>query len=44
MSSNYNMRGNVPIAFVKGKKFDLSRIRQTFDDLVKDERIPAFLN
>ncbi|MCA9403568.1 MAG: diaminopimelate decarboxylase [Candidatus Omnitrophica bacterium] len=44
MSSNYNMRGHVPIAFVKGKKFELSRIRQSFDDLVKDERIPAFLN
>lgn len=43
MSSNYNMRGYVPIAFVKGKKFALSRTRQTFDDLVKDERIPAFL-
>ncbi|MBZ0167577.1 MAG: diaminopimelate decarboxylase, partial [Candidatus Omnitrophica bacterium] len=44
MSSNYNMRGNVPIVFVKGNKFALSRKRQGFDDLVKDERIPAFLN
>ncbi|MGE0267201.1 MAG: diaminopimelate decarboxylase [Candidatus Omnitrophota bacterium] len=43
MSSNYNMRGNVPIAFVKGEKYELSRQRQTFDELVKGERIPSFL-
>lgn len=43
MSSNYNMRGNVPIAFVKGNQYELSRQRQTFDELVKGERIPSFL-
>ncbi|MBP9854274.1 MAG: diaminopimelate decarboxylase [Candidatus Omnitrophica bacterium] len=43
MASNYNMRGNVPIAFVKGNKYELSRQRQTFDELVKGERIPSFL-
>lgn len=43
MSSNYNMRGNVPIAFVKGDKYELSRQRQSFEELVKGERIPSFL-
>lgn len=43
MSSNYNMRGNVPIAFVKGEKYELSRQRQAFEELVKGERIPSFL-
>lgn len=43
MSSNYNMRGNVPIAFVKGSKFELSRERQSFEELLKGERIPKFL-
>ena len=43
MSSNYNMRGHVPIAFVKRNKFELARSAQTFEDLTKHEKIPSFL-
>jgi len=43
MASNYNSRPRVPEVLVKGGKFHVIRDRETYDDLVKGERIPSFL-
>lgn len=44
MASNYNSRPRVPEVLVKGAEFHVIRERETYDDLVKGERIPSFLN
>jgi diaminopimelate decarboxylase len=43
MASNYNSRPRVPEVLVKGGEIHVIRERETFDDLVKGETIPAFL-
>ncbi len=43
MASNYNSRPRVPEILVKGGEHFVVRDRETFDDLVRGERIPAFL-
>ena len=43
MASNYNSRPRVPEILVKGREHFVIRDRETFDDLVRGERIPAFL-
>jgi diaminopimelate decarboxylase len=43
MSSNYNSRPRVPEALVKDGEIHVIRARESFDDLVKGETIPAFL-
>lgn len=43
MSSNYNSRPRVAEVMVKGKEHFLIRQRETYRDLVRKERIPAFL-
>jgi len=43
MSSNYNSRPRVPEVLVKGAGFDVIRERETYDDLIKGEHIPAYL-
>jgi diaminopimelate decarboxylase len=43
MSSNYNSRARVCEVLVKGETFSLIRERETYDDLIKGERIPKFL-
>lgn len=43
MASNYNSRPRVPEVLVKGGEFHVIRDRETYDDLVKGERIPSFL-
>jgi diaminopimelate decarboxylase len=43
MSSNYNSRPKAAEVMVKGKEHFLIRKRQTYEDLVKNEQIPAFL-
>lgn len=44
MASNYNSRPRVPEILVKGAESYVIRDRETFDDLVRGERIPAFLD
>ena len=44
MASNYNSRPRVPEVLVKGGEFHIIRERETYDDLVKGETIPSFLN
>ncbi|MBK8277728.1 MAG: diaminopimelate decarboxylase [Nitrospira sp.] len=44
MASNYNSRPRVPEVLVKGGEFHVIRERETYDDLVKGEMIPSFLN
>ncbi len=44
MASNYNSRPRVPEVLVKGGEFHVIRERETYDDLVKGEQIPSFLN
>ena len=44
MASNYNSRPRVPEALVKGGEIHVIRTRETYDDLVKGEMIPAFLS
>jgi diaminopimelate decarboxylase len=44
MSSNYNVRGRAPEVMVKGKRYEITKRRETFEDLVRGERIPKFLN
>lgn len=43
MSSNYNARGRVAEILVKGNKYSVVKERETFQDLVRGEKIPAFL-
>jgi diaminopimelate decarboxylase len=43
MSSNYNSRPRVPEALIKDGEIHVIRSRETYDDLVKGESIPAFL-
>ena len=43
MASNYNVRGRVPEVMVRGNKFEVTKERETFEDLMRGERIPSFL-
>lgn len=43
MSSNYNSRPRVPEVLVKDGEIHVIRARESYDDLVKGEKIPAFL-
>jgi diaminopimelate decarboxylase len=43
MSSNYNSRPRAAEVLVKGEKHFLIRKRETYDDLISNEQIPAFL-
>jgi diaminopimelate decarboxylase len=43
MASNYNSRPRVPEALIKGGEIHVIRTRESYDDLVKGETIPAFL-
>ena len=43
MASNYNMRGRPPEVMVKGNCFEITKDRETFEDLIRGETIPAFL-
>ncbi len=44
MSSNYNSRPRVPEALIKDGEIHIIRARETYDDLIKGEAIPAFLS
>ncbi len=43
MASNYNSRPRVPEALIKDGEIHVIRARETYEDLVKGETIPAFL-
>lgn len=43
MASNYNSRSRVPEILVKGGESFVIRERETYDDLIRGEQIPAFL-
>ncbi len=43
MASNYNVRGRCPEVMVRGGEFEATKQRETFDDLMRGETIPAFL-
>jgi diaminopimelate decarboxylase len=43
MSSNYNVRGRVPEVMVRGKEFETITKRETFEDLIRNERIAKIL-
>jgi diaminopimelate decarboxylase len=43
MSSNYNSRPRVAEVMVKGKDYHVIRARETYEDLIRGERIPDFL-
>jgi len=43
MASNYNVRGRVPEVMIKGNKFEVTKKREDFKDLMKGESIPSFL-
>jgi diaminopimelate decarboxylase len=43
MSSNYNSRPRVAEVMVKGEQYHVIRARETYDDLVRGEVIPDFL-
>jgi len=43
MSSNYNSRPRAAEVLVKGRGHFLIRKRETFSDLIRKEKIPAFL-
>ena len=44
MASNYNSRPRVPEVLVKDGEMHVIRARETYDDLVRGETIPAFLS
>jgi diaminopimelate decarboxylase len=44
MASNYNSRPRVPEVLVRGGEYHVIRERETYEDLVRGERIPSFLN
>ncbi|MDH5666666.1 MAG: diaminopimelate decarboxylase [Nitrospira sp.] len=43
MASNYNSRPRVPEVLVDGRDMHVIRVRETYDDLIKGETIPEFL-
>ncbi|MCG6982620.1 MAG: diaminopimelate decarboxylase [Deltaproteobacteria bacterium] len=43
MSSNYNSRPRPAEILVSGDKFEIIRSRETYDDLLRGERVPNFL-
>ncbi len=43
MSSNYNVRGRVPEVMVRSKEFETITKRETFEDLIRNERIAKIL-
>ncbi len=43
MSSNYNARPRVAEVLVRGSRFEVVRERETYNDLVRGERIPAWV-
>lgn len=43
MSSNYNSRPRAAEVMVKGDRFEVIKERETFNDLVRGEKIPFFL-
>lgn len=44
MSSNYNSRPRVPEVLVREREVHVIRPRETYEDLVRGESIPAFLS
>jgi diaminopimelate decarboxylase len=43
MSSNYNSRPRVPEVLVRGSEYYVVRDRETYNDLVKGEKLPRWL-
>jgi len=43
MASNYNSRPRVPEVLVNGGEIHVIRARETYEDLIKGETVPAFL-
>lgn len=43
MASNYNARPRVPEVLVYGDRFEVIRERESFEDLIRGEKIPPFL-
>jgi diaminopimelate decarboxylase len=43
MASNYNSRPRVPEVLVQGDRIHVLRVRETYDDLIRGETIPDFL-
>ncbi len=43
MASNYNVRGRAPEVMVKGNRFYVVKERETFNDLIRGEKVPGFL-
>ena len=43
MSSRYNTRGMAAEVLVKGSTFELINARETFEQMIAGEKIPAFL-
>ncbi len=43
MSSNYNSRPRVAEVLVKGEEYFIIRKRETYEDIVRGEEVPAFL-
>ncbi|RLB33807.1 MAG: diaminopimelate decarboxylase, partial [Deltaproteobacteria bacterium] len=43
MSSNYNSRPRVAEVMVRGDEYYVIRERETYEDLIRGERIPGFL-
>jgi diaminopimelate decarboxylase len=44
MASNYNSRPRVPEVLVKDSEAHVIRVRESYEDLIKGEHIPAFLS
>ena len=44
MSSNYNTRPRAAEVLVRGDRFQVIRSRETYEDLVRGEHVPAFLD
>jgi diaminopimelate decarboxylase len=43
MASNYNVRGRPPEVIVKGRRWAVTKPRETFNDLIRGEIIPEFI-
>ena len=43
MASNYNSRPRPPEILVRGDEYHIIRERETYDDLVRGEHIPGFI-
>jgi diaminopimelate decarboxylase len=44
MSSNYNSRPRIPEVLVRDDRYYIIRTRESYEDLIRGEELPEFMN